>query len=56
VIWLKGNVVIAFFGIGPLHPVIGVLEIRAPFASYTSKVPQKAKDVLVEPVLLLIAS
>ena len=45
---------IEFLIIGPLQPLIGVVENIVPSALIISKVPQKAKDVLVEPVLLLI--
>ena len=47
-------VFIEFLIIGPLQPLIAVLVYVVPSALRTSKVPQKAKDVLVEPVLLLI--
>ncbi len=44
-----------FGGSGPLQPLISVLEINSPVVPlYTSKVPQNAKEVLVEPVVLLI--
>jgi hypothetical protein len=45
---------IEFLIIGPLQSVFAVLENTLPSALTISKVPQYAKDVLVEPVLLLI--
>src|SRR5205085_5419382 len=50
----KFTVFIEFLIIGPLQPVLGVEDFNVPLALYISKLPQKAKDVLVEPVLLLI--
>ena len=50
----KSTLFIEFLIIGPLQPLIAVVEYVEPFSLRTSKVPQKAKDVLVEPVLLLI--
>ena len=47
---------LVFFAIIPLHPVMAVLEISVPAELYLSKVPQKAKEVLSDPVLFLIAS
>ena len=41
---------------GPLQRVICLEDTNAPELLYNSKVPQKAKDVLVEPVLLLIVN
>jgi hypothetical protein len=46
--------VVAFDGIGPLQPEIDVEDANVPSAFLISKVPQKAKDVRVDPVLLLI--
>jgi len=45
---------ILFLIIGPIQPSLGVEDFSVPSALYISKVPQKAKDVLVEPVLLSI--
>ena len=45
--------VVLFFGIGPAHLLIGIVSV-VPFGLVNTSVPQKAKDVLVEPVLLLI--
>ena len=45
---------IEFLIIGPLQPVLEVEDFSVPLELYISKVPQKAKDVLVESVLLLI--
>jgi hypothetical protein len=39
---------------GPTQPDIGFVEEREPSALNIFKIPQKAKEVLVEPVLLLI--
>jgi hypothetical protein len=52
----KSTGVMAFFRIGPLQRVIDLDPYNVPSLLYISKVPQKAKDVLVEPVLLLIDS
>ena len=45
----------AFRGTGPTHPLIGLSLWGEPSAFNSTSVPQKAKDVRVEPVLLLIA-
>lgn len=50
---VKG-VAFVFFAIGPLQPVIAVDDACVPSLLYITKVPQKAKEVLWEPVLLLI--
>ena len=54
-IFWKFKLVIVFGGRGPLQPLIAV-ELFNKFVvpSYISKVPQNAKDVRVEPVVLLI--
>jgi hypothetical protein len=49
----KSTAVIALFGIGPLHLVI-VLVVVVPSGFVNTNVPQKAKDVRLDPVLLLI--
>ena len=43
-----------FFAIGPLHPDIATLSTSTPAALYLFKIPQKAKEVLSEPVLFFI--
>jgi hypothetical protein len=45
---------VLFFATGPPQPDIEVEEEDEPSALRISKVPQNAKDVLVEPVLLKI--
>jgi hypothetical protein len=52
----KSKEVIEFGGTGPSQPVLNVEDIKEPSSPlYISKVPQKAKDVRVEPVVLFIA-
>ena len=53
-IWLKDKIVVLFFATGPPQPCIGVEEEGEPSLLRITKVPQKAKAVLVEPVLLKI--
>ena len=51
----KSKFVICLSGTGPLHPEIGVVFTNFPSSPlYSSRFPQKAKDVLVEPVELFI--
>ena len=48
--------VVLDFGIVSAQANIGPLDFSEPSLLYISKVPHKAKEVLVEPVLLLIVS
>ena len=48
--------VVVFFATAPPQPVIDVEEENEPSLLRISNVPQNAKDVLVEPVLLKIAN
>jgi hypothetical protein len=52
---LKSNVVVVLLATGPLQPLIAVVEERVPSLLRITRVPQNAKEVLVEPVLLFIA-
>ena len=54
VIEKTGKEVMAFLGIGPTQADIEVELIESPAALYFTKVPQKANEVLVEPVLLFM--
>jgi hypothetical protein len=49
----KSTGVMALFGMGPLHLVIDLVVV-VPSGFVNTRVPQKAKDVRVDPVLLLI--
>ena len=53
---MKDKVVVVFFATGPAQPFIDVEEENEPSLLRISNVPQNAKDVLVEPVLLKIAN
>jgi hypothetical protein len=55
VVMVKGFGLV-FFAIGPLQPLIGVRDTSKPAASNLTRVPQKANEVLSDPVLFLIAS
>ena len=48
--------VVLVFGIGPAQATIGSRLISAPAELYLTKVPHKAKEVLVEPVLLAMVN
>ena len=50
------KLVVAFLGMGPKQPDIDPDESVEPSAFSIFNVAQKAKDVLIEPVLLLIAN
>jgi hypothetical protein len=51
-IWLKNKVVVAFLATGPSQPEIALVEEMVPSLFRITRVPQNAKAVLVEPVLL----
>ena len=48
--------VVLVFGIGPAQATIGSRLISVPAELYLTKVPHKAKEVLVEPVLLAMVN
>jgi hypothetical protein len=53
-IWLNSKVVVALLPTVPPQPLIAVVEERLPSLFLITRVPQNAKAVLVEPVLLNI--